>query len=114
MGPLILFAINAIKLFYTVNGEANIVPSDFVRPRREYKLLNVLTKDEVGRILRSSGNLKHKTFLSLTYECGMRIGEILDLTWADVSRAEGLLYIRRAKGRKDRRVKTDAYHYRRV
>jgi len=97
-------AINAIKLFYAVNGEASIVPSDFTRPRREYKLPNVLTKEEVAHILRSSGNLKHKTLLSLTYGCGMRIGEILDLKWVDVSRAEGLLYIRRAKGRKDRRV----------
>ena len=80
------------------------MPNDFTRPRREYKLPNVLTKEEVARILRSSGNLKHKTLLSLTYGCGMRIGEILDLKWVDVSRAEGLLYIRRAKGRKDRRV----------
>jgi integrase len=36
--------------------------------------------------------------------CGLRIGEALDLKTGDVRYGEGLIYIRSAKGRKDRRV----------
>ena len=40
----------------------------------------------------------------LIYSCGLRIGEALDLKLRDLHKDEGLIYIRKAKGRKDRRV----------
>jgi integrase/recombinase XerD len=67
-------------------------------------LPEVLTKDEVGKLLGGLGNLKHRTLLSLVYACGLRIGEALTLRPADLRLAERLLYVRAAKGRKDRRV----------
>lgn len=97
-------AINAIKLFYQINEGPSIDVSSIVRPRKESKLPVILSKHEVTKIITSTGNLKHRTLLSLVYGCGLRIGEALNLTWSDISRSEGLLYIRRAKGRKDRRV----------
>lgn len=97
-------AINAIKLFYTVNGRTGMVPADIQRPRKERKLPVILSKAEVRAIITATRNLKHKTLLSIVYGCGLRIGEALDLKWTDVSRTEQLIYVKRAKGRKDRRV----------
>ena len=60
-------AINAIKLFYRVNGDAGIVPEDIQRPRKERKLPNVLSKEEVQSIIQSTKNLKHRTLLPWSY-----------------------------------------------
>jgi len=40
----------------------------------------------------------------LVYGAGLRIGEALNLRLHDIRSAESLIYIRRAKGKKDRRV----------
>jgi integrase/recombinase XerD len=96
--------INAIKLFYQVHKIPGIIPADIERPRKSTTLPEVLTKDEVGKLLGGLGNLKHRTLLSLVYACGLRIGEALTLRPADLRLAERLLYVRAAKGRKDRRV----------
>lgn len=96
--------INAIKLFYTVHNEAQIIPEEMQRPRKSRKLPNILTKDEIKRILSSTGNIKHKCLLMVIYGSGLRIGEALRLRIGDVRSKEKLLYIRASKGAKDRRV----------
>lgn len=96
--------INAIKLFYQVHDIKGLVPDEIERPRKRKHLPEVLTKEEVGRLLSGVGNLKHRTILSLVYACGLRIGEALALRPADLRLNERLLYVRGAKGHKDRRV----------
>ncbi|MDX1479692.1 MAG: tyrosine-type recombinase/integrase [Saprospiraceae bacterium] len=96
--------VNALKLFYRLHHDSLVIPENIERPRKVRKLPNVLTKQEVERIIQSTGNLKHRTLLALVYGSGLRIGEALRLEWTDVSRAEKLLYIRQSKGHKDRRV----------
>ena len=97
-------AINAIKLFYLIHGKGGIVPNDIVRPRKERRLPDVLSQFEVQQIILSTGNQKHRTLLIVIYGAGLRIGEALRLQLTDIRRSEGLLYIRRSKGKKDRRV----------
>ena len=96
--------INAIKLFYKLHASSQIVPDDIARPRRVTKLPDVLTKEEVKSILIGITNLKHQALISLLYGCGLRIGEALSLRIDDVRYEEKLLYVRSAKGQKDRRV----------
>jgi site-specific recombinase XerD len=96
--------INAVKLFYKIHDQAGIVPDDIARPRKEYRLPVVLTKEEVSAILRNTRNKKHHCLLSLIYSSGLRISEALALKWSDIRTSENLIYIRGGKGRKDRRV----------
>jgi site-specific recombinase XerD len=96
--------INAIKLFYRLNDLHGIIPDQIERPRRAYHLPDVLSMDEVRQILEHLPNLKHKTLIMLIYSAGLRIGEAINLKMDDIQRAEGLIYIRRSKGNKDRRV----------
>jgi integrase/recombinase XerD len=95
-------AINALKLFYMkVHRESFQV--DFIeRPRREYKLPNVLSKEEVKLLLGACKNKKHKVMLCLIYACGLRSSELLKLTLNDIDSKRKLLLIRNAKGNKDR------------
>jgi integrase/recombinase XerD len=74
------------------------------RPRREHRLPNVLSKEEVKAILAAPVNLKHRAMLSLIYACGLRRSELLNLKPADVDSNRKLLIIRQGKGNKDRVV----------
>ena len=96
--------INAIKLFYR-NRFNRTMEVDFIqRPRREKRLPNVLSKNEVKSILEAPTNLKHRAMLSLIYACGLRRSELLNLTLKDILSERGLLFIRQSKGKKDRVV----------
>jgi integrase/recombinase XerD len=96
--------INAIKLFYR-NRFNRTMEVDFIqRPRREKRLPNVLSKNEVKSILETPTNLKHRAMLSLIYACGLRRSELLNLTLKDILSDRGLLFIRQSKGKKDRVV----------
>lgn len=52
----------------------------------------------------SRGYIKHKCLIMIIYSAGLRIGEALNLRVEDIRSKEKLIYIRQAKGRKDRRV----------
>jgi integrase/recombinase XerD len=96
--------INAIKLFYR-NRFNRSMEVDFIqRPRREKRLPNVLSKEEVKAILEAPTNLKHRAMLSLIYACGLRRSELLNLTLKDILSDRNLLFIRQSKGKKDRMV----------
>ena len=96
--------VNACKLFYREVVHSPLDVDKLERPRRQYKLPNVLSKEEVKAILETQKNLKHRTALSLIYACGLRRGELLKLKPNDVDEKRKLLIIRDAKGRKDRIV----------
>lgn len=94
--------VNAIKLFYGSMLGAAIDIEKVHRPRKIKKLPNVLSKEEVKRILHALVNLKHRTMLSLIYSCGLRCSELLHLTITDIDAKRNLLLIKQAKGFKDR------------
>lgn len=94
--------INAAKLFYLKVFSRNMDLARLERPRREHRLPNVLSKEEVAAILKAHRNVKHRTMLSLIYACGLRRSELLNLKPADIESQRGLLIIRNSKGKKDR------------
>ncbi|MFM7467482.1 MAG: site-specific tyrosine recombinase/integron integrase [Crocinitomicaceae bacterium] len=94
--------INAIKLFYRNRFNRSMEVDYIQRPRREKRLPNVLSKDEVKSILESPTNLKHRAMLSLIYACGLRRSELLNLTLKDILSDRNLIFIRQSKGKKDR------------
>lgn len=94
--------VNAIKLFYSRFHDKKVQVETLERPRREKRLPNVLSKEEVKKILSSIRNLKHKAMLSLIYACGLRCGDLLNLIPSDINRNRCLLHLRMGKGNKDR------------
>jgi len=96
--------INALKLFYRNRFNRIMDLDNLERPRREKRLPNVLSKQEIKAILEAPTNLKHRAMLSLMYACGLRRSELLGLTLKDVLSDRNLLFIRQSKGKKDRVV----------
>jgi integrase/recombinase XerD len=97
-------AVNAAKLFFKTIKGSILITEQLERPRREHKLPNVLSKEEVAAILQALSNQKHRTMLSLIYACGLRRGELLNLRPENIDSKRHLLIILNAKGRKDRVV----------
>ena len=96
--------INAIKLFYRNRFNRSMEIEHLHRPRREKRLPNVLSKEEVKSILDAPINIKHRSMLSLIYACGLRRSELINLTLKDIHSERKLLLIRQSKGKKDRVV----------
>lgn len=96
--------VNGVKLFFREVEKSKIELDKLQRPRREHKLPNVLSKEEVKAILEAPKNNKHKAMLSVIYACGLRRSELLNLRSNDIDSNRKLLNIRNAKGRKDRIV----------
>lgn len=72
------------------------------RPRRERKLPSVLTKEELKRLLNSIPTKKSKLMVSLTYACGFRVSELINLKVVDLNFEEMIGHVRMGKGKKDR------------
>jgi integrase/recombinase XerD len=96
--------ISAVKKFYSEIHKEVIDPGTFSRPRAQHRLPNVLSKEEVKRILAAPLNEKHRVILSIVYGCGLRRSEVIMLESQDIDRDRMLLTIRQSKGFKDRVV----------
>jgi integrase/recombinase XerD len=96
--------VNASKIFFREVMFCDFDVDKFERPRREHKLPNVLSMEEVRKILDVIKNIKHRTMLSLIYGCGLRRSELINLQIKDVDSKRGFLIIKQSKGNKDRMI----------
>lgn len=96
--------VNGIKLYYLKLHNKKLDIQKLERPKRDKRLPNVLSKEEVKAIIESLSNLKHRAMLSLIYACGLRRSELLNLKITDIDSKRGVIIIRQSKGRKDRIV----------
>lgn len=102
MDPLTVnLRISAVKFFYREILERELVLNYLKKPKR---LPEVLTKEEVTRLIEVVSNPKHKMILKLLYGCGLRVSEIVNLKKEDLRLSEGMLIVRQGKGSKDRLV----------
>jgi len=96
--------INAIKFYYEKVLCRPVNTYYVPRPNREFRLPNVLSEDEVVRIIKSIQNIKHKCIISLIYSAGLRRSELLNLRVNNIDSDRMLIKIVYGKGKKDRFV----------
>lgn len=68
------------------------------------KLPEVITEEDYLKIIKATKKQDHKLAFSLAFFCGLRVSEVVKLQKADVDLDRGMLFIRQAKGSKDRYV----------
>lgn len=95
-------AICAIKFLFKEILNMSDYVSRIKMPKKDKKLPSVLSSEDVGRILSSIKNLKHRTILFLVYSAGLRVGEVVRLRIGDVDSNRMLIHIKQGKGKKDR------------
>ena len=72
------------------------------RSRKPKQLPNVLSKEEILKLIEYTNNLKHKCIIGLLYSSGVRRGELLNLLVTDIDSKRMMVHIKNAKGNKDR------------
>ncbi len=96
----IMLATAALKFFYT-----EILKKDFSQvkmPKKESRLPEVLSREEVQRIINSADNEKSRLIVSLLYSSGLRVSELVNLKVSDINFPEKTGWVRKGKGSKDR------------
>ncbi len=99
---LINQSVNALKLYYKVMSETDLDLQEVHRPQRLHNLPGTYSSNEISRILNSIENLKHRTMIFLIYSAGLRVSELINLRNEDILEDRRLIFVRKAKGRKDR------------
>jgi site-specific recombinase XerD len=97
-------ALCGLKFFYEQTLQKQWPIWDLVRPPKSQKLPIVLNQSEVRQLLNQVRLLHYHACLTVVYACGLRLGEALRLTVADIDSDRRLLHIRQGKGAKDRYV----------
>jgi integrase/recombinase XerD len=96
--------INAIKAYYEhVLGK----PREYYeikRPKKSVSIPNILSEEEILKILNQPTNLKHCAILTTIYSAGLRISELIKLRIKDIHSQDGYIFVKGAKGKKDRKT----------
>jgi len=96
--------INAVKFYFESVLQMPREYYDIQRPKKAKTLPNILSEEEVFKLINRPENLKHKAILYTIYGCGLRISEVLNLRINDIHSNDTYIFIKGAKGKKDRRT----------
>ena len=102
--PTINVSATALRFFFKVTLKRHDLAEELVSTREPRRLPVVLSPEEVGRLLASAINIKHKALLSLAYATGMRASEVVSLKLTDIDRDRMVIRVEQGKGKKDRYV----------
>ena len=72
------------------------------RPRKNKHLPDILSKEEIGNMIRLTANQKHKVIIAVLYSSGVRREELLNLKIRDIDSNRMLIRVRNGKGNKSR------------
>lgn len=101
--PITLNAsIVGLKFLFDVTLDHGELMAKMHPVRVPQKLPVVLSREEVGRLLAATGNLKHQIALSLAYATGLRVSEVVALKVSDIDSERMTVRVEQGKGRKDR------------
>lgn len=94
--------ISALNIFYgkTLNQVEKV--QSLQRPPKLNKLPNIISEQEMVRLIHAADNLKHKCMLVLIYSAGLRRSELLNLQVKDLNVERKVLFVRNGKGGTDR------------
>ena len=90
-----------LKFYYEHVLKKPWVAPGLIKPPRSQRLPDIVTVEETERILLATQVLSYRVFFFTLYSLGLRLGEGLRLTVADIDAARQRVHIRDAKGNKD-------------
>ena len=93
-----------LKFYYAKVLHQPWPAADLVKPPNTQRLPDIVTIDQMQRIIASTKVLSHRVFFYTIYSLGLRLGEGLRLQPSDIDADGKRVHIRDAKGNKDRFV----------
>ena len=93
-------AVMGVRFFYTQTLQQTW--TNLPLPKRTKTLPEVLSREEVARLLASTTTVRERALLMATYGGGLRVSEVVRLRVRDIDAERGMLRVEQGKGRKDR------------
>ena len=113
----LLARIKSGKSWSTINGDYSALRKYFrevanlawslkkvPRPRKEDRLPEILSKEDVQKIIEHAVNYKHQVFLTFVYATGLRLSESLNVKLDDIDGNRRQIRVSKGKGSKDRYI----------
>ena len=95
-------ATSGIRFLYFKTLKWEYTRMDIPPRKTPSRLPEVLSREEVDRLLSSVDNLKHRTALMTAYAAGLRLSELIHLRVGDIDSSRMAIRVGQGKGRKDR------------
>ena len=103
---------NGLQFFYKHVLKRDWTWVEIIKAPKIQSLPDILTLDEVEKLIGATRKLRYRVFLLVTYSMGLRLGEALSLQVGDIDGARQQVHVRRGKGHKDRLVPLPDLTYR--
>jgi site-specific recombinase XerD len=94
----------AIRFFFVKTLKRRYLLDDTPYPKIPHRLPQILSVDDVSRLIEAAHSLSHRTMLMVLYSTGMRNAELRHLQVADIDSRRMLIHIQQGKGGRDRYV----------
>ncbi len=95
-------AVSALRFLFTVTLDRPDLARRLMIMRNPRKAPDVLSVEEVARLLQAAPNIKYKAALGVAYGAGLRASEVTHLKVDDIDSQRMLIRVEQGKGRKDR------------
>ena len=94
--------ITGLRFFFEVTLDRPEAMKKMQRVHQPRKLPEVLSREEVTRLLQSAGSLKYQTALSVAYGAGLRASEVVHLKATGIDSDRMIIRVEQGKGKRDR------------
>ena len=94
--------ISGLKFLYNQTLKDPQMELQLPRKKTPLKLPEVLSVDEVKRVINAPSNIKHRMILMTTYSAGLRVSELVRLEPRHIVSSRMLILVEGGKGLKDR------------
>jgi site-specific recombinase XerD len=96
--------LSALRFFFIKTLKRSWTVEQTPYPKRPIRLPDVLSREEVERLINSADSPMHRVWLLTLYATGLRREELVQLKVSDIDSARMLIHIHQSKGQQDRNV----------
>lgn len=96
--------ISALRFFFEFTVDRPQVMKRMFRIHQPRKIPEILSPEEVSRLLRGAVSLKFRTALAVAYGAGLRASEVVHLKVSDIDSERMLIRVENGKGQRDRQA----------
>lgn len=96
--------ISALRFFFTFTVDRPQVMKRMFRVHQPRKIPEILSPEEVTRLLQGAVSLKYRAALAVAYGAGLRANEVVHLKVSDIDSERMLIRVDNGKGQRDRQA----------
>ena len=94
--------ITGLRFFYTVTLKQDGASVPIPQVKRETRLPEILSPEQLEKLFAAPRNLKHRVLLMTAYSAGLRVSELVHLKVTDIHSDRMMIRVDQGKGKKDR------------